>query len=90
MHSRNIISGHLYYRHDGSENLEDFFRFKVRDFYGHETEVQEMRIIAEQNDLLKPWPSQDANFTLQLNEDTILPIGAAELEYFDDFSAGFA
>ena len=45
-----------------------------------------MRIIAEQNDLLKPWPSEAANYTLTLNESTILPIGAAELEYFDDFS----
>lgn len=45
-----------------------------------------MRVVVEQNDLLKPWPSEVANFTLQLNETTILPIGAAELEYFDDFS----
>ena len=81
-----LILGHLYYRHDGSDNLEDSFKFKVRDFYGLETEVQTMRIIAEQNDLLKPWPSEAANYTLTLNESTILPIGAAELEYFDDFS----
>ena len=66
--------------------MEDDFQFKVRDFYGHETELHTMRIIAEQNDLLKPWPSESANFTLELNETTILPIGSAELEYFDDFS----
>ena len=29
---------------------------------------------------------KNATFTLQLPETTVLPIGAAELEYFDDFS----
>ena len=37
-----IFRGHLYYRHDGSENLEDSFTFKVRDFYGKESPVQEI------------------------------------------------
>ena len=45
-----------------------------------------MRIIAETNDLEPPYPSANATFRLQLNEDQVLPLGAAELEYFDDFS----
>lgn len=45
-----------------------------------------MRIIAETNDLEPPYPSTNATFRLQLNEDQVLPLGAAELEYFDDFS----
>ena len=45
-----------------------------------------MRIIAETNDLEPPYPSKNATFRLQLNEDQVLPLGAAELEYFDDFS----
>ena len=45
-----------------------------------------MRIVAETNDLLPPFPSENATFTMQLEENHILPIGAAELEYFDDFS----
>ena len=45
-----------------------------------------MRIIAETNDLEPPYPSKNATFRLQLNEDQVLPLGSAELEYFDDFS----
>jgi hypothetical protein len=29
-----IFRGHLYYRHDGSDNLVDSFQFKFIDHYG--------------------------------------------------------
>ena len=46
------ISGHLYYRHDGSDNLVDSFDFKFRDFYGLESEVETMHIRVSSKDML--------------------------------------
>ena len=45
-------SGHLFYRHDGSDNLIDSFDFKFRDFYGLETDLETMHIRATSKDML--------------------------------------
>ena len=46
-------------------------------------------IKATTNDLLPPWPNNNSTFSLQMPEDTILPIGAMEMQYFGKFYIKF-